>query len=513
MPPDTLQFTPRPQPQDLKRLEMLTDEQIWGHRLWDNQSAWLLFLEFLSVAEACYRDGRLLDERGCWYPLTFQPNKRLYLRNILFLDKRLFHFAETYPDNRSAWQAWLKWMEEHAAVPPPRDFSYLRERFPSFHEFVSLVGLLQNSIIENGSNKRWSSRFIFPFGSHSIYEDLDHLNWERQYINFGRTGELLYLMLCRSAQHEALKPYLTAVFDTPNKWDVLLQLLQPPEDNRSTRGYSYLPYERHDTFDNLGSDWLTIFQLSLPGFDAFPHLRTLGALHVMLYQLTLAAEWCGKERPALVCEVVAPKKTLVRELSITSYQENNELSARAVDALIKEIQCSPEWQTALAQPGAFTQCRAVLQERVWWPRKDNDYNGPNDPEKLLEELRTEALRRHRQHVGRVHRSYGGDIGLISRRATNTYRYAPTDGLLKTLILANVEQRMELSEFLALLHHRYGLIFGEREAEGSSQVGRFDKKAFEKNAQRLEQRLGSLGMLRRLSDGCAYVENPYARRLV
>jgi hypothetical protein len=155
----------------------------------------------------------------------------------------------------------------------------------------------------------------------------------------------------------------------------------------------------------------------------------------------------------------------------------------------------------------------VLQERVWWPRKDTDYNGPNDPEKLLEELRTEALRRHRQHVGRVHRSYGGDIGLISRRATNTYRYAPTDGLLKTLILANVEQRMELSEFLALLHNRYGLIFGEREAEDSSQVGRFDKKAFEKNAQRLEQRLGSLGMLRRLSDGCAYVENPYARRLV
>ncbi len=38
---------------------------------------------------------------------------------------------------------------------------------------------------------------------------------------------------------------------------------------------------------------------------------------------------------------------------------------------------------------------------------------------------------------------------------------------------------------------------------------FDKKAFQANSRRLEQRLGSLGLLRRLSDGCAYVVNPYA----
>jgi hypothetical protein len=37
---------------------------------------------------------------------------------------------------------------------------------------------------------------------------------------------------------------------------------------------------------------------------------------------------------------------------------------------------------------------------------------------------------------------------------------------------------------------------------------FDKKAFQANSRRLEQRLGSLGLLRRLSDGCAYVINPY-----
>ncbi len=72
--------------------------------------------------------------------------------------------------------------------------------------------------------------------------------------------------------------------------------------------------------------------------------------------------------------------------------------------------------------------------------------------------------------------------------------------------------MELNEFLSRLHERYGLIFGDREAERVLDKDDFDKKAFQANAKRLEQRLVSLGMLRRLSDGCAYVENPYGRRI-
>jgi hypothetical protein len=59
-----------------------------------------------------------------------------------------------------------------------------------------------------------------------------------------------------------------------------------------------------------------------------------------------------------------------------------------------------------------------------------------------------------------------------------------------------------------LHNRYGLVFGDREAEEVLPKGDFDKKSFQANSRRLEQRLGSLGLLRRLSDGCAYVVNPY-----
>ncbi|MFM7981481.1 MAG: hypothetical protein ACKPKO_19405, partial [Candidatus Fonsibacter sp.] len=58
------------------------------------------------------------------------------------------------------------------------------------------------------------------------------------------------------------------------------------------------------------------------------------ALHLMLYQLKTASQIVGGPEPALICEVVAPRKTLVRELSIHRYQQNSQLSTSAIAVLI-----------------------------------------------------------------------------------------------------------------------------------------------------------------------------------
>lgn len=490
------------------------DEQIWGHRLWD-QSQWLLFLEFLTVAEACHREGRLLDEQGNYYPLLFKPFKRMHLRNILFNNDESFRLAGQHLDSERAWEIWLKWMAERAQGVHTRDFSYLKDRFNSFEKFAALVSMLRRSDVESGG-KRWTSRFVFPFGINALYEDLiisASGTASRDYINFGRTGELLYLMLCRCSSAEELKPYLAGIFQSRNPWNELLRLMQPDgTDDLSTRGRSYLPYQRHATFDRLGEDWLRIFQLGLPGFDSFPHLVTLGALHIILYQLNLALEWFDQSHHLhFICEVVAPKKTLVRELSADNYLKNNLLPAEAVEAYIDRIEQSDEWQRALTEHGAFLKCRRIIEERVRWGGDAEDYGGASEPQQLIRALRETALRGHRQHTANIHRSYGRDIGLVSRRGTNKLRYAPTDSLLKTLLLTNVAGRMELSEFLELLFERYGFVIGDREAERVLAHDEVDKKAFQANAQRLEQRLSSLGMLRRLSDGCAYVENSYVSK--
>lgn len=503
------------------------DERMWGHRLWDAQSPWLVFLEFLTIAEACHRDGQLL-EPGAPYPLTFRPQQRLYLRNILFNSDDVMRLAEKQPDSRSAWDAWLARMAERARAVPERNFSYLRSRFHSFDEFARVVRLVRGTVVEPHRNKRWSSRFVFPFGANALYEDLNIKEAtdtaSREYIYFGRTGELLYLMLCRSKGRASLFPLVENMIAAGNRWNHLVALLQPDKHgDQATRGKSFLPYASHPVFDALAEDWLAVSRLQLPGFDAYSHYVTLAGLHLMRYHALVSAAWSdlepstsngiislvpGKSKPVhVVCEIVAPKKTLVRDLAMASYARNDALSSRAVEQLIERIRQSEPWRQALEGPGAFVRCRGLLQESVWW---GGDYDGPNDPDAMLNALRGAALKRHREHVGQFHRTSGREIGLVSRRGTTRFRYAPTDLFMKTLLFANVERRMEFGDFLQHLFERYGLVIGDREAERVLAAEEFDKKAFQANARRLEQRLAILGLLRRLSDACAYVVNPYGK---
>ncbi|MDA7979458.1 MAG: hypothetical protein MPJ50_11900 [Pirellulales bacterium] len=498
---------------DHQTIRYWVDERIWGHRIWDNQTPWLIFLEFAGIAESAHRDGSLLDERGSYYPLLFRPHQRILLRNVLYNNQILPFILDRFPDDGRAWREWTSWMQENARGVAKRDFDYLQDRFSGFREFARLISMLRTSTVESESNRRWSSRFLFPFGESCLYEDLN-INAankvSREYINFGRTGELLYLMLCRSSSATTIVPFLQKMVTNQNPWNTLVALLQDDEqEHREQRGKSYLPYTTHTAFDTLGADILHLFQLDLPGFDAYPHIALMSSMHVMLYQMAVSSQILGITCPPIVCEIVAPRKTLVRELSINSYQYNSQLSAQAVTAYIDSITSSDEWKAAESSSDAYPRCKTMLLDQVVWPRDADDYDKAHEPGTMIKHLRQSALSRHRQHAGNVHRSYGRSIGLISKRGTNKLRYAPNDALLKSLILANVSDRMEFKEFLQRLFMRYGIVIGEREADQSLEESEFDSKVFQSNASRLEQRLSSLGMLRRLSDACAYVLNPYA----
>ena len=301
------------------------DEQIWGHRILDNQSPWLLFLEFLTVAEACLRENKLFDEGCRHYPLQYHPYRRLYLRNILFNNDFASSVGGQH-NNSENWETWIQQMNTKAQGIPIRDFSYLKSKFPSFTDFATIVKMLRDTAVEGDRNRRWSSRFVFPFGPDGFYEDVNVKGngVSREYINFGRTGELLYLMLNRSKSAIDLQETIKLSLQK-NNLNQLLKYLQPDEnENVPSRGNSYLPYIEHPCFDLLGEDWNHIFNLKLPEFDAYHYLVDLSAFHMMLYQLNTATWFIPDCRKVhFICEVIAPKKTLVRELSINNYQQNN----------------------------------------------------------------------------------------------------------------------------------------------------------------------------------------------
>jgi hypothetical protein len=500
---------------DHKQITYWMDEQIWGHRVLDSQSPWLIFLEFLGVVESSNREGRLLDEKGKFYPLLFHPHQRMFLRNILYNNQIMPYVLDKFPDSNRAWREWQSWMKQNARGVIDSNFSYLSKRFSTFDEFSRLVQMLRSATVESDSNRRWSSRFIFPFGDKCLYEDVGITAQGkpvREYNNFGRSGELVYLMLCRSKSANLLKPFLSAMVTNSNPWNVLVSRLQDESHaDTSTRGQSYLPYKSHPAFDLLGEDLLHLLQLELPGFDSYAHITLMISLHLMLYQLKTASQIVGGPEPALICEVVAPRKTLVRELSIHRYQQNSQLSTSAISVLIDSISNSEEWSQAKLATDAYPRCKDILIREFKWPRDPDDYDGAHDPDALIRTLKIRAMGRHRQSFGNVHRTYGRAVGLISKRGTNKLRYAPNDALLKALILANVKDRLEFKLFLERLYDRYGIVLGEREAKRTMADDDFDIKAFQSNAGRLEQRLSSLGMLKRLSDACAYVLNPYSEQ--
>ncbi|MDQ8203344.1 hypothetical protein [Pelagicoccus sp. SDUM812003] len=408
------------------------------------------------------------------------------------------------------WKVWQKEAAKFKEIGSP-NMEYLKEHYESFDDFAEIVDLLRQTSLELASNKRWTSKFVFPYGEDSLYEDLDQKAKTNDRRFFGRTGELLYLMLSRSQKKAELLQLLSNhLLLKKNPWNRIARTLQPEEVEESVepRRGCYLPYRRNDSFDHLAEDWISILKLGMPDYDALPYLVTLSGLHLFLYKLKISKLVIGSADPLrITCEIVAPKKSLVREISNLDYQQNNLISTAAVTAYIEQLEESEEWQLACKSHDPFLECKNLLIDRLKWGEK---YEGAADPSSLIRQLKSGASKRHKQHVANIHRVFGREIGLISKRGTNRLRYAPNDDLLKTLVFSNVESRTELSEFLNRIWERYSFLISDKEADKVLSDEEFDKKAFQANARRLEQRLTGLGLVKRLSDGCAYVINPFTQ---
>lgn len=505
---------PRPASLDASNLAFWIDEAIWGHRLHDEQNPWLCVLEFLGVFAAEHQHG----ERGALVEaepnrLSYTPKSQLRLRNLLFNNPHLAAVQAEGGSEEAQWNAWRERMERGAGGLPDADFRYLQERFQSFGDFVAVVQFLRATALETTSNKRWSSKFVFPFGPSALYEDLNvssrSTTNDRRF--FARTGELLYLMLCRSQRSTELRERIATRFlDEAAPYNRLVQALQGPDQRSGIRAGAYLPYSALPDYDRLAEDWLAVLSRALPTYDALPHLVAITGLNLILYQLARARSILGLDGgPILVVEVVSPTRTVLRDLSAESYAENSSLPQQALDRYIRRITETDEWKAALASGDPRGEARSLLQEHFDWPDPDDADELRRMPTALVEELVKSARTRHKQHVGKFHGTWGRAIGLASRRASRRTRYAPTDALLKSLVIGCVDGRMEFRDFLAVLYARYGLVIGDQQAQSFIERGAADQEAFSDNALRLEERLASLGLLRRLSDSCAYVVNPFS----
>ncbi|WP_226501750.1 hypothetical protein [Pseudomonas sp. MWU16-30322] len=502
---------------EIKSVDFCVDENIWGHRLYDEQLPHLTVLEFLGVFGS-NMEHPLRPHQELGGSVMFRPQRQIRLRGLLFNNPYVESIAESAASDEEKWKQWFERFRLGATGNGDEDMTYLRRSFTSFDDFAKAIELLRSSSFESRSNKRWSSKFVFPFGPDALYEDLainakGGMSNDRRF--FARTGELLYLILSRAKRGEELGGILARrLFDHQAPMNRLVRALQGmPQSAEEPRRAGYLPEAANERFDQICDDWLSILNTDMPIYDALEHLITITGLNMLLYFLERAKRVAGDDDPVeIVCEIVSKERTKVRALSGDSYQFNQGLPAKAVRAHIESIRSDVGWAAAESVEFPDAERVKLMRDRFQWPPTDagdDEDSIDKSPEELVAKLVENALARHAQHVGKIHASWSRAIGLSSRRLSRRTRYAPNDRLLKSIVISIVTDRMQFDEFLAEAKHRYGLVIGD--AEGARLVGAklVDQEELNENRTNLEARLVSLGLVRRLSDSCSFVENPFA----
>lgn len=504
---------------EIRSVDFCVDENIWGHRLYDEQLPHLTVLEFLGVLGSNL-DRPLLPHEDLNGSVKFKPQRQIRLRSLLFNNPYIDAIAASDCSDDEKWRRWFEKYNQGTAGNGDDDMSYLQKNFSTFEEFFKVIDLLRSSSFESQSNKRWSSKFVFPFGPDALYEDLQidfrgNMSNDRRF--FARSGELLYLMLTRARRGEELGKILSKrLFDTNASMNRLVAALQgAPQIAEDPKVSGYLPESSNPRFDQMCEDWLSVLATDMPIYDALEHLIAITGLNMLLYFLERAKLVSGDDEPVqIICEIVAKERTKVRALSSDCYQFNQGLSAKAVRAHVESIRIDDAWDAAAQTDFPDAERVRLMHARFQWPVTDTvddeDYTGlPLDL--LVDKLVELALSRHEQHVGKIHASWSRSIGLSSRRLSRRTRYAPNDRLLKTLVVTIVKDRMQFDEFLAEAKRRYGLVIGDAEGFKLIESKRVDQEELSQNRTNLEARLVGLGLVRMLSDSCSFVENPFALR--
>ncbi|MDR2880376.1 MAG: hypothetical protein LBV29_00525, partial [Azoarcus sp.] len=226
---------------EIRGVDFCVDENIWGHRLYDEQLPHLTVLEFLG-ALGSNLDKPLRPHDGANGTFKFQPQRQIRLRSLLFNNPYIELIAESAQSDEEKWRQWFEKFDQGKTGKGDEDMTYLRQSFSSFDDLAKAIDLLRSSSFESRSNKRWSSKFVFPFGSDALYEDLrgDMTN-DRRF--FARTGELLYLMLTRAKRGAELGDILVErLFAGEAPMNRLTRALQgTPQQAEDPRQSGYLP--------------------------------------------------------------------------------------------------------------------------------------------------------------------------------------------------------------------------------------------------------------------------------
>ncbi len=436
----------------------ILQEVMFFHRIKD-EDVISLSLEFLNVIEALYSNN--LQDNEASYKKSFQIRAILY--NLPALDI-IFNEACT---NNEKFKKIIEILGRSG-----HDFSYLTKEFENFEEFYKSVDIFKKSSFYLDTNKRWTSKFIYPFNFDTLFFDLNNnsLGIDRRF--FTRGGEVLFLMVSRAKNFELFKELLFQTYTKNERFSKLFYKFQKDNQRTTPSSLGYLAKEQSNIFDALVDDLIKLFRRNIPLNDKFIYMSLINGFYFIHFLLNESLEYAKKsiskdEKIVYVIEVLNNKSDHVRKASKMVYKFNEKLILEALKSEFKKIN-----------------------------EKDiKDFNlEKKDFLEIEKKAKRELIPSHRELL---------KPSLASEQGTNSYRYLISDLFLKTLVLINIDKRMLFYEFLDLLYQKYGFIFSNRHLNLKQS---FSESDFIKNEQRLFNRLKALGLLENKSDGYAYVVN-------
>ncbi|KUL96503.1 hypothetical protein DK26_06870 [Bosea sp. WAO] len=499
---------PLPEQLEIRNIEIWIEQQVWGHRLIADQTPWFLLLEALGVMASRASDrnhdrifpGKPVD--GKHEDFSYSMATRSALRMLLFKDRYIDEIADSQAVSDSS--MWTRWFD---LVPGGEEkFGYLRDRFTRFSSFRNAVALLRGAEIESERKRRPNSRHLAPRGPDMLAADFGEqanggVNKDRRF--FARGGELLYLMLNRSNLKDALEEAVRDRLLTPgSRWNALARILQPDSPQPvATFENGYLPLGYHRVYDVLAEDWLALLSLrGLPDDNLPEPLMRISGLAIINYMTLRSAEILGVPPTEFPVDMVSLDTLSVQKISKDCFRRHRDQSRLAISKIVDDFSKSPEFAEASGQANPFRAVKELVSSRFNYELDDTPLA------KIPAELKEQAISNHDQHLGRVVGFYAEQIGFAVARRGNGRWYAASDGLIEALVLANVKHPMEFETFLETLWTRYRMVVGSE--VGCREFQTVNYAHLKANQRLLEDRLRVLGLLKRLSDDCAFVTNPF-----
>ena len=503
---------------DVGTLAFRVQEFMYGHRFIQEQEPYMIVLELLSICRSAPL-GTVPASDDIHEEITYEARQHRKLRFLVFQDRHLDRIAQDDAIPLSSkWSAWKEAANEQYGRDPDAGaldhFAYLDGPLDcDFDALLQGVRLLRSLEIDVMHSRRWTSQFLAVTGPDLLLHDFiaKGPKWTADRRFFGRGGELIYLMLNRSRQAQRLGGLIQDRLLSPgDPLNRLAATLSDPADGSSSVPMGYLPYADHDAFDRMAEDWLAVLGTErLPNGHLFDPLTRLTGLNLFRYVAEMSAEIrgpCVKVEPILL-DLQDGRDRRIMETSKSYYERHRKAAEVAVRAhVMAEVDEIPGW-SAIVSSGHAVGARGALAKHFSWRMKEVEEGLP--PEALVERLVLEANTRSKNNLSTYLPPVAKHIGLaLARQKVGTW-FAPSDAFLTALVLGNVtDTALEIGEFTERLYRRYGIVIGPREARLEFSRPPCDVGSFEANLAELERRLTGLGLTQRLSDDCAFVENPY-----